>query len=271
MPSPFVLTAITRDPALAALCDAAGVDRIGVDIERLGKTSRQGHVPNARISDHELGQLRALGAVVRHATLFARLNPLHDGSGAEIDEALDAGARVLMLPFFRTAGEVERFVRLVDGRASVSLLLETITAAVRLHEVLAVDGIGEIIVGMNDMSLSCGLPDLFELHGSDLLDHLAGLILRSGVPFGFGGLGRAGDNDLPLPSDLVIALHPRVGSTRAWLSRSFFGPDPQAADITAEVAALRARLAYWGEQTPQALLAQRDVLRRRLAALRDAA
>ena len=104
VPSPFVLTAITRDPALAALCDAAGVDRIGVDIERLGKTSRQGHVPNARISDHELGQLRALGAVVRHATLFARLNPLHDGSGAEVDQALDAGARVLMLPFHSSPG-----------------------------------------------------------------------------------------------------------------------------------------------------------------------
>ena len=61
----FRFTLITNDPALAARADRAGVDIIGVDIERLNKAARQGHIKRARISDHELADLatpRAGGA-----------------------------------------------------------------------------------------------------------------------------------------------------------------------------------------------------------------
>ena len=37
----LVLTLWTSDPALAARADAAGVERVGVDMERLGKRARQ--------------------------------------------------------------------------------------------------------------------------------------------------------------------------------------------------------------------------------------
>src|SRR3954462_921153 len=121
----FRFTLITNDPVVAARAGAAGLDRIGVDIERLNKAGRQGHIATARISDHELPDLDRLGPVVRRAALFARLNPLHDGSMREVETALAHRARVLMLPFFTTADEVERFVRLVAGRAEIVLLLET--------------------------------------------------------------------------------------------------------------------------------------------------
>jgi hypothetical protein len=263
----FRLTAITRDPDLAARCDAAGVDRIGVDIERLGKTDRQGHIPGARISDHELADLASLAKVVRRGKLFARLNPPHAGAGVEIDAALAAGAQVLMLPYFTQAAQVERFVRRVDGRAEATLLLETAAAVNQLPEILAVDGVAEIIVGMNDLSLSYGLSSLFELYASDLLAQVSDQVRARGVSFGFGGLGRAGDETLPVAADLVIAQHARVGSRAAWLSRSFFGPDPATLDVTTEVAALRARLDLWAARPRQDLQAQRDALRRRVAAL----
>ena len=115
----FRLTLITNDPALADRADRAGVDVIGVDIERLNKSARQGHIRDARISDHELSDLKWLAAEVRAAALFARLNPLHEGSKGEIDSAVAHGAAVLMLPYFFSASEVEGFVRLVDGRAKV--------------------------------------------------------------------------------------------------------------------------------------------------------
>ena len=41
MSAPFRLTLWTADAALAARADAAGVDRIGVDLDRLGKAERQ--------------------------------------------------------------------------------------------------------------------------------------------------------------------------------------------------------------------------------------
>ena len=72
----FRFTLITRNPALAQRGDAAGIDRIGIDIERLGKAARQSGLESARISEHELSDLRRLAPAVRHAALFARLNVL---------------------------------------------------------------------------------------------------------------------------------------------------------------------------------------------------
>jgi HpcH/HpaI aldolase/citrate lyase family protein len=262
----FTLTVITRDPELARRADAAGVDRIGVDVERLVKHERQGHIPDARISDHELSDLVALGAAVRRAELFARLNSIHPRSGDEVEAALAAGASVLMLPFFVAAAEVDRFVRLVDGRARVVLLLETMAALVRLHEILEVAGIGEVMVGLNDLRLSAGVDSPFEIVASDMLAAIADRVRERGWAFGFGGLARVGDAALPVPADLVIAQHARLGSTSAWLARSFFGREPAQLDLVEEVARLRERLAFWARQPPDVLAIERDRLRQHLRA-----
>ena len=263
----FRLTLITIDAVLAAQADAAGVDLIGVDIERLNKASRQGHIPNARISDHELAHLASLAPVVRQATLFARLNPLHHGSQREVEAALAGAARVLMLPFFTGAAEVEEFARLVDGRAKIVLLLETATAIVRLHDIVAVPGIDEVMVGLNDLHLSMGLANQFELVTSDLMTMVSDHVRARGLRFGFGGLARANDDSLPVPSDLMLAQHARLGSTSAWLSRSFFGPAPASIDLGVEVARLRERLSFWAGQPPSELHGQREALRRHLRSL----
>jgi 2-keto-3-deoxy-L-rhamnonate aldolase RhmA len=263
----FRFTLITNDPALAARADRAGVDIIGVDIERLNKAARQGHIKRARISDHELADLARLAPVVRSAALFARLNPLHEGSAEEVAAALAHGARVLMLPFFTTAGEVEGFVRLADGRARVVLLLETAAAVVRLHEILAVGGIDEVIVGLNDLHLSVAVNNPFELVASDLMTMISDVVRGRGLRFGFGGLARAGDESLPVPSDLVLAQHARLDSASSWLSRSFFGADATSLDLASEVASLRERLTFWASQPRETLIEQRDRLRRHLRAL----
>jgi len=262
--SSFTLTVITRDLHLARRAHAAGVDRIGVDVERLSKLDRQGHVPSARISDHELTDLAALRSGIGRAALFARLNSIHAQSGDEVDAAITAGASVLMLPFFKGPSEVEEFVRLVDGRARVVLLLETIAAVVRLHDVLDVDGISEVMVGLNDLRLSTGVDSPFEAVASDLMTVVARQVLERGCAFGFGGLPRVGDGTLPVPPDLVIAQHARLGSTSAWLSRSFFGENPDRLDLVAEVGRLRDRIRYWTTQPPDVLMFERDQLRRHL-------
>ena len=41
MTTDFRLTLISRDPDLIRAADGAGIDRIGIDIERLGKRERQ--------------------------------------------------------------------------------------------------------------------------------------------------------------------------------------------------------------------------------------
>ena len=55
----FGLTLITDDPVLAAEADAAGVNRIGLDFERLGKAERQAG-QNTRLSEHSWDDLAAI-------------------------------------------------------------------------------------------------------------------------------------------------------------------------------------------------------------------
>src|SRR5512139_1851864 len=93
----FVLTLWTADAGLARRADAAGVERVGVDLERIGKADRQRGL-GTWISPHRTEDLDALGAALERAELFARVNPLHPGSGREVAEVVGRGARVLMLP-----------------------------------------------------------------------------------------------------------------------------------------------------------------------------
>jgi hypothetical protein len=171
---------------------------------------------------------------------------------------------VTLIPFFTTCEEVERFVRMVDGRAKVVLLLET-AAAVRLHEILAVSGIAEMMVWLNDLHLSIGLANPFALVASDFMTMVSDLVRARGIRFGFGRLARGGDDGLPIPSDLVLAQHARLASTSAWISRSFFGSASDS--IGFEIARLRDRLSLWSSRPPSELLAQRDAPRRQVRLL----
>jgi hypothetical protein len=169
-----------------------------------------------------------------------------------------------MLPHFKTAAEVARFVALVGGRAAVVLLLETAPATVRLHDILAACGRADIMVGLNDLHWSLGLGSPFEVVGSDLFENIAAQVHRAGLRFGFGGLARVDDHTLPVPPDLVFAQYARVGARAAWLSRSFFRA-PDAIDVAREVTRLRERLDFWFAQPTSVLLEKRDELRRRVA------
>lgn len=255
----FILTAITSDSQVVRAAGAAGVERIGIDIERLGKAARQGHIPGARISPHQLEDLRTVAANAGGAEVFARLNPLHPGSRNEVETAIALGARALMLPQFHTAREAEQFVALVHGRATVILLLETPTAIENLPAITAVDGVSEIMVGLNDLHLALGLASHFELVVSDVLPRIAHAVRNAGIRFGFGGVARFDDDSLPVPPDLVLAQYPRLQATSAWLSRSFFHGLPPH-QIAPAVRALRQRLDYWRHQSPATLDHKKDEL-----------
>jgi hypothetical protein len=126
--SHFVLTLWTDDPALARLADSAGVDRIGLDLEVYGKAERQPKTLKTWISPHSEDKLPALREAMGTAKLFCRINPINPGTADEIERLIERfGVQVLMLPMFTTPREVERFVELVDGRATTVLLLENRT------------------------------------------------------------------------------------------------------------------------------------------------
>jgi hypothetical protein len=238
----FRLILLTNDPALAAAADSC-VQRIGIDFEHIGKAERQaGH--DTRVSRHEWGELAAIARVLKQAKTFARLNPAHDGTEAEIETALSCGAQVLMLPFFRGREEVERFVGLVRGRAEVMCLVETASSFVRIREIMSVRGVDELMIGLNDLRLQLGVANHFEVLASPIMDGVCAAMRRDGRPFSLGGVARAGDAGMPIPSDLVYAQYPRLGATGGLLTRAFV-KDLPLADLPPAVAILRQCLSAW--------------------------
>ena len=60
---------ITSDVDLAISVQSAGVDRVMVDLEILGKHDRQGHL-NTVISNHSLEDVRRIGSVLNISKLL---------------------------------------------------------------------------------------------------------------------------------------------------------------------------------------------------------
>jgi 2-keto-3-deoxy-L-rhamnonate aldolase RhmA len=258
----FVLTLWTDDPALARAADTAGVDRIGLDLEVHGKAERQPKNLKTWISPHSEDKLPALRAAMKSSKLFCRVNPINPKSADEIERLITRfGVQVLMLPMFTTPGEVERFVELVDGRATTVLLMENKTAAERIEEIVRVPGVDDVHVGINDLTLSLGRENAnrFEVMATDLMARVGDAVLAAGLRFGVGGIGRAKNNDQVIPGDLIYAQYPRLGATAALIARSFFTAKPGDApvDVTAEIRRARERLAWWGTQSPADLEAAR--------------
>ncbi len=215
---------ITESPAIAEIAQSAGVDRIFVDMEYIGKAQRQGGMDTVQ-SGHTLEDVAAVRKAVTTAQLMVRCNPIHEAtaeytsSEEEIEGIIARGADVIMLPYFKTVEEVRRFVELVDGRAITLPLVETPEAVDCIDEILALEGIDEIFVGLNDLSLGYRQKFMFEPLADGTVDRLCEKFQSKGIPYGFGGIASLGKG--MLPSEYVIREHYRLGSTCAILSRSF--------------------------------------------------
>ena len=251
-----VLSLWTADLERARTGDAAGIDRIGVDLERVGKRARQSGL-GTWISPHTLDDLSAVGRTLRQARLFVRIDPPGPHTAAQVEQVLVRGAQVVMLPMFSTAEQVADFIALLGGRAAPVLLVERRAAVACIDEIVAVPGVREIHVGINDLSLDLGLGNRFAVLVSDELERVAETTLAAGLRLGVGGLGCARDRSLPIPSDLVYAQHARLGSTAALIARRFERSGDRIADA---VGALRRRLAEWARMPPVALERAREEL-----------
>lgn len=215
---------ITNRTDVAQVAQRVGVDRIFVDMEYIGKDARQKGLDTVK-SHHTVNDVRNLRQVLQTSELLVRVNPIHeaspeyDSSEEEIDAVIDAGADIVMLPYFKTVAEVQRFLTAVGGRAKTMLLMETPEAAEAADEIVRIPGIDEIHIGINDMSLGYGMKFMFELLADGTVERLFGIIKAVGIPCGFGGIAALGKG--LLPSEYVIREHYRLGSSFAILSRSF--------------------------------------------------
>lgn len=214
---------ITNRPEIAQIAESAGVDRIFVDMEYIGKNERQNGMDTVK-SSHTLDDVRKISGAIEKAELLVRVNPIHDAldtcvsSKEEINQAIENGAKILMLPFFKTVDEVETFVELVGGRAKTIPLVETPEAVKNINDILKLN-IDEIFIGLNDLSLGYRKKFMFELLTDGTVEDLCYKFKKRGIPYGFGGIASFGKG--MLPAEKIITEHYRLGSTCAILSRSF--------------------------------------------------
>ena len=215
---PLTLMYITNSLPVALIAEKYGVQRIWIDLETLDKELRQKGRDGVK-SHHTIQNIREIKPNLTSSHLLVRINHWNKTSQEEIDEAVEAGADMIMLPYWKTQEEVRQFIAAVNGRCKTTLLLETKEAAEILDDVLEMEGIDEIHIGLNDLHISYGLDFMFELLTDGTVERLCAKIAAKGIPYGFGGIAKLGAG--AVPAEKIILEHYRLGSTRAILSRSF--------------------------------------------------
>lgn len=209
---------ITNRVDVALVAEKYGVDRIWVDLETLGKEERQKNMNTVK-SNHCIDDIKRIKPVLSTSEMLVRVNPWNENSVEEINDVIDAGADMIMLPMWKSVNDVQNFLNVVNNRCKTTLLLETKEAVECLDDVLNNCNMDEIHIGLNDLHLSYGLTFMFELLANGKVEEITKKIRNKGIPYGFGGIAKLGEGDLP--AERIVMEHYRLGSTRAILSRSF--------------------------------------------------
>lgn len=209
---------ITNDPTIALGAEQAGVDRIFIDLEQVGKDYRQGGMDTVQ-SNHTVSDVAAMREILTKSELLVRVNQIYWNSESEIDAVIEAGADIVMLPYFKTVEQVKKFLGFVNGRAKTCLLFETPEAVKLADEILELDGIDECYIGLNDLHLGYGMKFMFELVADGTVDSLCAKFARAGKPYGFGGIARLDTGTLS--ADIILGENVRLGCSTQILSRGF--------------------------------------------------
>lgn len=256
------LMLLTGDPVFAKKAESCGVDRIFLDLEYINKADRQ-KGRNTFITQNTIEDVLPMRNVLTSAKLLVRVNPINPLSKKEIDEVCDAGADLIMLPMAYDAEDVKTFVSLVNGRAKTVPMIETAQAMARIDDILEVDGVDELYIGLNDLHIGLGLSFMFEVLSGGLVEYMANKIKAKGIPFGFGGMGKIGEG--MLPADYILAEHFRLGSSSVILSRTFRNEvdaeDKPQLDLQKEIAKIRCKEDEYSKWTNSEFVRNKEIVR----------
>lgn len=233
------LMLVTSDINNVIEAQRAGINRIFFDLEYINKSERQ-RGRDTLILNNDIEQLPQIRNVTTKSELLVRVNALYPHSKAEIDKAIKYGADIIMLPMVIDAEDVKMLVEYVNGRAKVMPMIETAQALARIDDIVEVDGVDELYIGLNDLHISMGLTFMFELLSGGIVEYAANKIKAAGIKFGFGGIAKIGEGILP--AEAILAEHFRLGSESVILSRTFrneVGTNREKIDLSYEVEKIR--------------------------------
>lgn len=209
---------ITNNPKIGKYIIKNGVEKVFIDLEKLGKNLRQGHLDTWK-SNHSFEDILIMRNEIKGKRILVRLNPWNNNSVKEINTAIDYGADFLMLPMIIDFEEIYEFSKAVNYRVPIIPLIETKESLGFLNKIIDLEGVNEIYIGLNDLSISFGYKFIFEPLRNGMLDEAAKLLNKSELLWGFGGIARTGCGNLP--AEYLLGEHVRLNSKRVILSRSF--------------------------------------------------
>ena len=223
---------IVDDPQIAAFVASAGVDRLFVDLEYIGKDVRQKNVASwkSKQTSEDVSKIRKAAP---DAHLLVRINPLHDGTAQELDDVIARGADSVMLPMFSTTTELAQFYDLLDDRVEAVPLFETKSSLDHLPEMIAKLPLTRLHIGLNDLHLDMGLTFMFETIADGTLEAPCAALRAAGIPFGIGGVARAKEGIVS--PEYLLGEHVRLGSSGAILSRTFHRGSERLEDLQREM------------------------------------
>jgi hypothetical protein len=192
-----------------------GIQNCLIDMEYMGKDLRQLGF-DTDISPGTFEHLTAI-ATIPNVVCWCRLNRFGTWTGKEVEKAIAAGAQILILPMINHSSEVKEFLRLVDTRAKVCLMLETERAVDLAAEVEGLP-FEYAYFGLHDYNISTRNNFIFE----PLLDGTVAKIrhILAAYKFGFAGLTDIGKGT-PIAAIQFLKELARLDANFVFLRRSF--------------------------------------------------
>jgi len=239
---------ILNNPEMAVYCINNGLDRVFIDLEKLGKKERQSHLDSWK-SFHSEDDISIIRPLIPKGKLLVRLNRWNENSEDEISLALEKGADYLMLPMITKFDELNSFCIAVSKEVPVIPLIETPESLNILPDLIKIKGVEEIYIGLNDLSISLGYSFMFQPLLYNMLDKASQLLNANNIPWGFGGIARTKEGKIP--AEILLGEHVRLGSSRVILSRTFHRNSHTLKDLkgnmnfNSEIKKLKKEELYW--------------------------
>lgn len=216
----FNYIAITNVVEDALVLDRCGVQQIMVDTENLGKEDRQAGL-NTVINAHKVDDVFKIKNSGVKAKVICRINGYNRNIYYEIDQAVNAGADILMLPMIQNIDNFKAIIGHINYRVSVLPLIETPYSIFKLKEIIEIAKPGQIHFGLNDLFISMGMKNLFEVLVSPIFASALNFVKDKVELIGIGGIGDPLIQQRITP-ELLINEYKLLGSRSVILSRSFF-------------------------------------------------
>lgn len=231
MNSNFELLAFYSNPETLEALIESGIDGIIVDWENKGKSIRQ-NLYNTQVNEHTSLDLEFVGKK-DVSNLICRINGPDYWSKDEIDNAIDLGAKELLVPMVKSVKDVEFVLNQVNGRVDVGIMIETNEALTIVDQFNNLP-IHRFFVGLNDLSIQRKSKNIFLPLIDGTIDEIRPKISK---PFGIAGLTHPNAGH-PIPCSYLIKQMKRYDASFGFLRRSFY-KDLDVYNISEVINALR--------------------------------